>query len=71
MNVGDLKKDLENFPDDMQVVLSRDVEGNGYSPLAFVGEGIYEPYNTYSGEFYSLEDTDDDGERVIAFWPVN
>lgn len=33
MTVGELKKTLENLPDDMPVILQRDPEGNGYSPL--------------------------------------
>lgn len=33
MNVRELKDALDNLPDDMIVVLAKDAEGNGFSPL--------------------------------------
>ena len=34
MNVKKLKEALANLPDDMEVVLQKDPEGNGHSPLS-------------------------------------
>jgi hypothetical protein len=73
VTVGELLELLSGYPEDARIILSKDIEGNDYSPLAQVEEGIYEPYSTWSGEFYGLDDTDDteSGERVVALWPIN
>ena len=56
MNVKELKKALANLPDDMQVILQKDGEGNGYSPLAAVDpDCIYIPDSTWSGAVYSTK----------------
>lgn len=34
MKVKKLKELLQSMPDDFEVVLAKDAEGNGYSPLA-------------------------------------
>lgn len=36
-------------PDDI-VIIGKDAEGNGFSPLANIEEEMYTPYTTYSGE---------------------
>jgi hypothetical protein len=36
MKVSELKKLLERFDDDDLLILARDAEGNGYSPLGSV-----------------------------------
>lgn len=42
MNVGELKQRLDSFPNETEVFLSSDEEGNGYETVAFVeGEFIY------------------------------
>lgn len=56
MNVKELKAVLETLPDDMEVILQKDSEGNGYSPLSGADpNSIYVPDSTYSGDVYSLE----------------
>ena len=64
MNVRELKIILERYDDDTLVVLSRDEEGNGFSPLEDCEQGLYVPqptdgYNEH-GEVYSPD------ERNIA-----
>lgn len=58
MNVRELKKELFKLSadyDECEVILQKDSEGNGYSPLDCVdAEAIYEPDSSYSGEVYSL-----------------
>ena len=40
----------------MEVILQKDAEGNGYSPLYAVdGNAIYVPDSTWHGEIYSVE----------------
>lgn len=57
MTVKELKKELENLPDDMEVILQKDSEGNGYSPLSGVDAAVvYVPDSTWSGDVYSVEE---------------
>lgn len=76
ITVGELRKLLDGQPDDKPVVLSKDIEGNGYSPLAYVEDALYEATSTYSGEIYFPEDGEEDEdyhnvERVVVLFPVN
>lgn len=84
MTVGALRKVLEELPDDRPVVLEKDAEGNGYSPLAEAVEGMYEPDSTWSGQVYptpeqvaadaQMTDEDlppDEAIRVLVLGPVN
>jgi len=59
--VGELLDYLATQPRDRKVVLRKDAEGNGHSPLAEAFEGICEADSTYSGEVYP---TDED----VADW---
>ena len=36
MTVGELRKKLKDLPDDMDVILQHDPEGNGFGPLYLV-----------------------------------
>lgn len=59
---------------DVYVVLQKDSEGNGYSPLNGVELGYYIPNNTWSGEFYDSEtEALAEGEpiRALVFYPIN
>lgn len=52
MNVRELREVLAKLPDDMQVILQKDAEGNGYSPLCGGDEGMYQAESTWSGDVY-------------------
>lgn len=57
MTVRQLRTWLELLPEtaqDMPVILQRDAEGNGYSPLAVAEEALYAAENDWSGEVYEL-----------------
>lgn len=84
MTVGELRKNLESLPDDTEIILQKDSEGNGYSPMYCCEEGWYVPESTYSGEFYSASrvaeehDLEEDQwlemtskPRAIVFAPIN
>jgi len=43
--------------------MSKDAEGNGYSPLSGVWPGWYEADSTYSGEIKDNEDDFDHGDH--------
>ena len=79
MKVKQLKEILVDLPDEMEVVLSKDGEGNNFSPLAECEEGLYDPDSTWSGSFYSLDILGDDdysqpgneAKAAIVLWPTN
>jgi len=61
MKVKELIEKLNSFDPDIDIILQKDAEGNGYSPLEGVdGTVIYKPDSTYSGEVYSKDWTYDE-----------
>jgi len=60
MNVKELINYLKGFDPETEIVLQKDSEGNGYSPLAGADEGYYVPDSTWSGDFYDLHFSADD-----------
>ena len=54
MKRSELVKWLNELPD-VEIVLQKDSEGNGYSPLCGVELGKYDAESTWSGEFYGLD----------------
>lgn len=83
MTVAELIKELKKQPQDAMVVMSRDSEGNSYSPLADLGQGRYEEETSWSGQLGIVELTEEyikqgyteedvlDGPIVVALWPTN
>lgn len=85
MNVKELRELLATLPDDMEIILSKDSEGNRFSPLSdYNADSIYVPDSTYSGDVYddvwTAEDASMDeevwqklldGPRVLVLWPTN
>ena len=85
MKVSELKQLLENYPDDTEIIMSKDSEGNNYSPLSQVAGAIYIPETTWFGDIYSPEWSAEDAcmdeaEREefkknakisLVLWPVN
>lgn len=67
LTVGELRERLADLPADMPVILEKDAEGNGYSPLSNVVKGWrYHPDSTYSGEVTSGDECEDDEDEVIV-----
>ena len=61
MTVKELKESIKDLPDEMEVILQKDAEGNGYSPLSSIdADCVYIAANSYQGDFYSTEWTADD-----------
>jgi hypothetical protein len=56
LTVADLQVQLATLPSDMPVILAKDAEGNGYSPLADAAPGMYLAETTWSGEHYLTEE---------------
>lgn len=56
MTVKELKKEIIDLPDEMEVIMQKDGEGNGYSPLSYVDHNaVYIPETTWNGEVYFTE----------------
>lgn len=74
ITVKQLVENLEKCDPDAVVILQKDAEGNGYSPLADTTIGMYMPDSTWSGEVYfnvkPVEETEEEINAVIL-GPVN
>lgn len=81
MKVSELKEILSSLPNDTQIVMSSDGEGNSYSPLSGYCVGHYVPENTWSGMFYEEDEFKSECEEgycdldgsitVLCIWPNN
>jgi hypothetical protein len=85
MTVKDLIEALSSMPPDAQVILQKDGEGNGYSPLADANDNcVYTPDTTWSGEIFDCSwspadacmDADEHAEmmakpRCVVLAPTN
>lgn len=85
MKVKQLIKALSKFDENAEVILQKDAEGNGYSPLDIVdGFAVYVPDTTWSGDVYSAHWSADEAcmnekdwkrimkkKRCVVLAPVN
>lgn len=60
MKVKELISILSEQDPEMEVILQRDSEGNGFSPLCDTALGYYLGDSTYSGDFYDEDYTADE-----------
>ena len=86
MTLAELRAQLDalNLPDDTIVILAKDAEGNGHSPLVEAEHAMYLADSTYSGQRYltaqqraAEADPDDHSEApddavpAVFLWPTN
>lgn len=81
MKVKKLKKILEKIPDNFDIILSKDSEGNYFSPLCIETEyaysiGYYIPETTWTGEFITKDQAEHENheeyiENCVVLWPTN
>lgn len=85
MTKAELIEALKDVPDSTQIIMAKDSEGNGYSPLADVDINcVYTGRNSYSGDIYDTRWTadqagvyEDEWEEIksigtcILLWPIN
>lgn len=87
MKVKELQKFLSTLPANLEVIMSRDAEGNGYSPLAgWWEDAMYSDDDGYEGQVsptkeyvdshpelgYIEEDyPPDDAIPALVLWPTN
>lgn len=68
MKIYELIDQLQNFDLNMEVILQKDAEGNGYSPLSGAEEVVYVADATWSGDAYSLDWSADDADMEEDEW---
>ena len=70
MTKKELIRFLADYPDEIEIVLAKDAEGNSVSPLDEAAHQYYYSENKWSGE---LSDSPGLGfdKSVISLWPVN
>lgn len=85
MKVKDLLEALKELDPEMEIILQKDSEGNGYSPLAGADpDGIYIAETTWCGDVYDSNWTADGADmeeeewdeilsrpRCVVLYPVN
>jgi hypothetical protein len=73
MKIKKLKAILSAYPNDYEVIMSSDEEGNSFSPLADFGIGVYIPETTWSGEVMMGEEMEEANMEAncMVLWPTN
>jgi len=86
MKVREVIEELQKMDPELDVILQKDGEGNGYSPCAGASDRcVYRAESTWSGEAHDLDDSADDmcldedeweaykkkHPQVCVLWPVN
>jgi len=76
MTVKELIENLRSIDPETKIVMSKDAEGNGFSPLSEIDPAAwYQAETTWSGDVLHPDDYDPDDaeglEKVVCFWPVN
>jgi len=74
MKVADLKMMLDQYPNDLDVVLSKDTGGLRFSPAFSVNCGFYEPESDYLGSYASvdvqgMESDEPVKNNAVCIWP--
>ena len=69
MKVKELLEALAGVDLEAEVILQKDAEGNGYSPLHVADpDAVYVPDSAYSGDVYSMEWSADDACKTEEEW---
>ena len=77
MKVKELIEVLSGLNPEHEVILSRDSEGNSFSPASSYDLGRYTPESTWSGEWKSSAQSVKEGGcakkgiNAVLLWPVN
>jgi hypothetical protein len=73
MKVKELIELLQTLPADSEVILSKDSEGNRFSPLCDYSDAHYQAETTWSGEIWDDEEAEppEDAVPCVVLWPTN
>jgi hypothetical protein len=67
--------DNGSFTGNEEMVMSKDGEGNEWSPLSDYGAMMYIKENSYSGEVRAIDEYEEEGLTggipAVVLWPVN
>lgn len=69
MTVSQLIEQLQKLQQDLQVVISKDGEGNSYSPLSNITVCKYEATTPWYGEVIDFQESQIN--NAIVLYPVN
>jgi hypothetical protein len=71
MKIKELKQILETYPDDLEIVLSKDIEGNEFRPLYLVEEYDGIPRDTRGGQKILWKDYEHlTNEKSLVLFPI-
>ena len=74
MKVSEFIELLKQLPQDHEVIMSKDSEGNSFSPFADFGIEMYEPECTWSGYLVDPESSHRTSvykKNAVVLWPTN
>ena len=71
MHKNELIRKLQTIPGNPRIILSKDGEGNGFSPLDEITLGFYQEHSTWSGDFTDIPEGCVEEPSDLCFWPVN
>ena len=84
MTVKELIEKLQQEDPERIVIISKDSEGNNFSPLSDLSAYAYDPETIRSGDIgiekltdenreqgYTIENIVVDGQKAIVLWPTN
>ncbi len=84
MNVREFIEELSTLDPEAIVIMSKDGEGNGFSPYSDYTPGFYIAETTWYGEFHSEDEVEEETEydeedrayyrsqpAAVVLWPVN
>lgn len=69
MTVRNLLQILDTLNPNLEIILQKDAEGNGYSPLSNYSLQVYEAYNDWSGDI--VDEPSEDSKPVLVLVPTN
>ena len=69
MKIRELIEKLNELDPDLEIIIQKDAEGNGYSPLAGIdSDGIYIKETSWHGEVYDSNWSADDAAMEEEEW---
>jgi len=72
MTWGELKEVMKDVPDNFEIIIASDAEGNSFSPLSECWMGVYIPDTDWYGDIVMADDLEEDEELNCAIlWPTN
>lgn len=71
MIVSDFIDVLKKMPQDSIIIMSKDAEGDNYSPLYDIEQGSYLKENSWSGEVFFSKEKPKNTESCVVLWPTN